>query len=95
MKTLTFEELVRNDSVTFEPYDNTRFLDVKDVLDLLKQVRLATLEECANKADADVYFIGHLAELEGGDKFIEGEDYEVYVLKHSILDLDKNSIEVN
>lgn len=98
MKTLTFEKLIEKHDEDFYK-ENGYYLSKTEpetfALELMKQVRLATLEECANKADADVYFIGHLAELEGGDKFIEGEDYEVYVLKHSILDLDKNSIEVN
>ena len=95
MKTLTFEELIKNyETNPNYQIDLMRNDCYNDTLNLLKQVRLATLEECANKADADVYFIGHLAELEGGDKFIEGEDYEVYVLKHSVLDLDKNSIEI-
>mgnify|MGYP003537750616 CR=1 len=88
MKKYTFEELVRNDSVTFEPYDNTRFLDIKDVLDLLKQVRQATLQEAANKADADF-------EIMGLNKNDINATVEVYVLKHSILDLDKDSIEVD
>ena len=88
MKKYTFEELVRNDSVTFEPYDNTRFLDIKDVLDLLKQVRQATLQEAADKADADF-------EIMGLNKNDINATVEVYVLKHSILDLDKDSIEVN
>lgn len=94
MKKLTFEDLI---GVCAYSHDYSSFIEIvtkKECIELMKQVRLATLEECANKADADVYFIGHLAELEGGDKFIEGEDYEVYVLKHSILDLDKNSIEI-
>lgn len=89
MKKYTFEELVRNDSVTFEPYDNTRFLDIKDVLDLLKQVRQATLQEAADKADADYTLIG-LGEVSTFE-----DNLEVYVLKSSILDLDKDSIEVD
>lgn len=86
MKKYTFEELVRNDSVTFEPYDNTRFLDIKDVLDLLKQVRQATLQECAKKSgwyfNGDMDYLFHYAE-------------DIHVNRHEILDLDKNSIEVD
>lgn len=98
MKKYTFEELIKNYDEDFYKKNNYYLSQTEPetfALELMKQVRLSTLEECANKADADAYFIGNLAELEGGDKFIEGEDYEVYVLKHSILDLDKNSIEIN
>ena len=84
MKKYTFEELVRNDSVTFEPYDNTRFLDIKDVLDLLKQVRQATLQEAFNKAKLKT-------------KTESWGEFETFysIDKNSILDLDKDSIEVD
>lgn len=42
------------------------------------------LDKAAENADADIYFKGWLAEQE---PFVEGEDYEVYVLNQSILKL--------
>ena len=84
MKKYTFEELVRNDSVTFEPYDNTRFLDIKDVLDLLKQVRQATLQEAFNKTKLKT-------KTESWGEF----ETSYIIDKNSILDLDKDSIEVD
>ena len=88
MKKYTFEELV-------EPFSNNEdsewfeTMQTEDVIKLLKQVRQATLEECANKADADYTLIG-LGEISTFE-----DNLEVYVLKSSILDLDKDSIEVD
>lgn len=86
MKKYTFEELV-------EPYSNDEdnewyeTVQKEDVIKLLKQVRQATLQEAADKADADF-------NLMGLNKNDINATVEVYVLKHSILDLDKNSIEL-
>lgn len=89
MKTLTFEELIKNyETNPNYQIDLMRNDCYNDTLNLLKQVRLATLEECANKADADFNII------KVNDNSLEN-NIEVYVLKHSILDLDKNSIEIN
>ena len=61
----------------------TRELEV-----ILKQMQIdawnEALDKAAENADADVYFRGWLAEQE---PFVEGEDYEVYVLNQSILKL--------
>ena len=70
----------------FSNYPNIHF---EKVLDLMKLVRTQTLIEAADKADADVnIFKSSFYNLQ------EGEDYEVYVLKESILQLDKNSIKI-
>ncbi len=88
MKKYTFEELV-------EPFsndgDNEWFetMQTEDVIKLLKQVRQATLQEAAEKADANYTLIG-LGEVSTFE-----DNLEVYVLKSSILDLDKDSIEVD
>ena len=87
MKKYTFEELV-------EPFSNNadsewfETIQTEDVIKLLKQVRQATLQEAANKANADF-------EIMGLNKNDINATVEVYVLKHSILDLDKDSIEVD
>ncbi len=91
MKTLTFEELIKNYDEDFYKKNNYYLSQTEPetfALELMKQVRLSTLEECANKADADFNII------KVNDNSLEN-NIEVYVLKHSILDLDKNSIEVN
>lgn len=89
MKKYTFEELVDNESYTiFEKFDDEfeNVVDVKNVIKLLKQVRQATLQEAANKSKADCTILA-------GD--CDKEFIRTYVLKHSILDLDKDSIEVD
>jgi len=92
MKTLTFEKLIEKHDEDFYK-ENGYYLSKTEpeifALELMKQVRLATLEECANKADADYTLIGL------GEGSTLEDNLEVYVLKHSILDLDKNSIEIN
>lgn len=91
MKTLTFEELIKNYDEDFYKKNNYYLSQTEPetfALELMKQVRLSTLEECANKADTDFNII------KVNDNSLEN-NIEVYVLKHSILDLDKNSIEVN
>lgn len=88
MKKYTFEELVDNESwyATLEGGATIKVLDFENVLDLLKQVRQATLQEAANKSKADCTILA-------GD--CDKEFIRTYVLKHSILDLDKDSIEVD
>jgi len=91
MKTLTFEELIKNYDEDFYKKNNYYLSQTEPetfALELMKQVRLSTLEECANKADTDFNII------KVNDNSLEN-NIEVYVLKHSILDLDKNSIEIN
>ena len=65
----------------------------KTVLNLCLQIRESSLIEAANKADADYYIFGNSDD----EKRIESYDLsnvECYVLKESILQLDKNSIEI-
>ena len=91
MKKYTFEELIKNYDEDFYKKNNYYLSQTEPetfALELMKQVRLSTLEECANKADTDFNII------KVNDNSLEN-NIEVYVLKHSILDLDKNSIEVN
>lgn len=85
MKKYTFEELV-------EPFSNNEdsewfeTMQTEDVLRLLKQVRQSTLQEAANKAvwyyNGEPEYLFHYAD-------------DIHVNKQEILDLDKDSIEVN
>ena len=81
----TFEELLKGKRKL--PNANGNYYSEITVIELLKLVRQKTLEEAANNADAD-YNI-----TESFDR-MTGENIEVYVLKESILQLDKDSIEV-
>jgi hypothetical protein len=62
---------------------------VENVLDVLKQIQLdaieATCKRCAEEADADFEPLGWLAEQHMNTPFIEGEDYEVSIIRASIL----------
>ena len=84
--------MVKNlEELISEAYSKSRILGKlqdDEILELLKLVRNQTLIEAANKADAD-YFIIRLKE----NTKLE-DNIEVYVLKESILELDKNSIEL-
>jgi hypothetical protein len=81
---ITLERLV-------EPYyrQNNNGLDewveYSDVLKLLKTCRLNTIIECADIAEADYTMLNNT---------FNSSDLEVFVLKESILQLDKNSIEI-
>lgn len=59
-----------------------------ELIEIMKFVRAFTLIEVANKAEADVNW------LDENLINIDSSDYEVYILKESILQLDKNSIEI-
>lgn len=80
----TFQEIIEDSSL----YDYLQnYIKDEDsqpirtfISGLIRQVRFATLQEAANNADADYTIIG--------------SDIEVYVLTNSILELDKNSIEI-
>ena len=87
MKKYTFEELIKN----YETNPNYQLDLLKndcynDTLNLLKQVREATLQECAKKSgwyfNGDMDYLFHYAE-------------DIHVNRHEILDLDKDSIEVD
>lgn len=89
----TLEELAKSQSYIltdkFED-DYHTVVSLEDVIKLMKLVRSQTLIEASNKADADYNIID---ENEPEDP-VEKNQIEVYVLKESILELDKNSIEI-
>lgn len=55
------------------------------------------LKVASENADADVYFHGWLADesMKSGEPFVEGEDYEVYVINSSITDLKETIFKDN
>lgn len=65
-------------------------LSVEDWKKLMKFVREKSLIEAANNAEADY----NLINVNMKQEYLREEDIEVYVLKQSILQLDKNSIEI-
>ena len=93
----TFEELI---GVTAYSHECASFIEVvrkEEVLNLMKQVRTATLKECAKKAFAE----SSHSNITSKDKS-EGKLGltcihlgEVTVNKNSILNLDKESIEID
>ena len=92
----TFEEILKEEFNSEENYAITSG-DIDEIeifcLKLMKLVRTQTLIEAANKADADYYIFGNSDD----EKRIESYDLsnvECYVLKESILQLNKNSIEI-
>ena len=84
----TFNELVQEKSYNADNFNTV--VDYKDVIKLLELCRLNTIQECANNAQADYNIINT---SERAELFRE-HNIEVYVLKESILQLDKNSIEI-
>ena len=68
------------------------------LLEIIKEIQIdtikTTVQACADNADADVEFCGWLAEesLKSGETFEEGEDYEVYVIESSILEVAEKLI---
>ena len=93
VKTLTeiieeIDEEYRNENGYYmSVYPNIHF---EKVLELMKLVRTQTLIEAANKADVDW---NYNSKIYNNDE-TGYTDIEVYVLKESILHLDKNSIEL-
>lgn len=86
----TFEELAKELFKELHVKGN-QYNVIEDLtIPLMKLVRLKTLEECANKADADYNIVCADDRVE---YTINGE-VEVYVLKESILQLSKDSIEI-
>lgn len=59
--------------------------------DAIKQIQIdaikATVQACADNANADVEFCGWLDDQRILGDCKEGEDYEVYVIKSSILEV--------
>jgi len=86
----SFEELIsgihfhEGELVDFDYYQK------EIILELMKVVRMSTIKECADKAEADWVSVGT---SERAELFRE-ENIECYVLKESILQLDKDSIEI-
>ena len=84
---------MRNAKEIFEKELSGEPLYQEAIIEIIKQVQIETIREtvkvCADNAEADVYFKGWLAEesLKSGESFEEGEDYEVYVIKSSILEV--------
>lgn len=74
-------------------YDNgyNVIINRDELLNILRQIQIdtirATVQACADSADADVEFIGWLSEQQLNGNFISGEDYEVCVIKSSILEV--------
>ena len=68
------------------------------LLEIIKEIQIDTIKEtvqaCADNADADITFCGWLAEesSKSGEPFEEGEDYEVYVIESSILEVAEKLI---
>jgi len=75
----SFEELITN-----------TLISKKEAIELMELIRLKTIKECADKAEADWNY----------NKIINNNDetgftdIECYVLRESILQLDKDSIEI-
>lgn len=76
------------------------YIPVNEVLRIIKTVQIdaieATCKRCAEEAEADFEPLGWLAEQHMSSPFIEGEDYEVPVIRTSILEVaDKMKEELN
>lgn len=80
----TFEELLEKEYYFIEGIIDP-VITKESCLELMQLVRTQTLKEVADVAEADYNVIGNL------DIYTS---IEVYVLKESILQLDKNSIQL-
>lgn len=64
-----------------------------DICEVIKRVQADAIKEtcqaCADNADADINFLGDIAResIISGEPFLSEEDYEVYVIKSSILEV--------
>ena len=84
--TVTFDELL---FITDEGESKFPKEIRSDLINLLVLVRRKTLEEVAIKAKADVnIFKSSFYEFE------KGEDYETYIIKDSILNLNENTVDI-
>ena len=82
----TFEEIIdEHFEDSFSDYPKIHF---EKVLELMQLVRIQTLQEAADSAEADYNIIPL-----GEDEIVE-DSIEVYVLKESILQLPKDTIEI-
>ena len=77
-----------------------KYLDGYDIhinrellLEIIKEIQIDTIkttaQACADSAEADMELLGDLAResIESGEPFLSEEDYEVYVIKSSILEV--------
>ena len=77
-----------------------KYLDGYDIhinrellLEIIKEIQIdtikTTVQACADSAEADMELLGDLAResIESGEPFLSEEDYEVYVIKSSILEV--------
>ena len=99
----TFEKLAESKShKVYEKFDDEfeTVVEIKNVVELLKQVREATMKEIIKKSDVNLYIKGHYKGakwriLKDGDVYNPTEnDVMSKINKKSILQLDKNSIEI-
>ena len=74
-------------------------ITAEEAIDWLKDIQRNcveyTLQIASENADADIEFMGWLADQHERMKFIEGEDYEVYVINSSIIDLKETIFKDN
>lgn len=64
-------------------------LGYQAVLSAMKLYAEQAIDEASKVADADVTFLGYLEEMQLNEAFVPGEDFEVYVINSSILDVKK------
>jgi hypothetical protein len=83
-KVCAVEEILHSNS-------NKPFWSKEFILKIIKQAQIdtikATVQACADNADAGFEPINWLVKQYVSIPFIEGEDYEVYVIKSSILEV--------
>lgn len=81
-------------------YDNgyNVIINREDLYNVIKQIQIdtikTTVQACADNADADIEFLGDLAResMKSGEPFLSEEDYEVYVIESSILEVAEKLI---
>ena len=81
-------------------YDNgyNVIINREDLYNVIKQIQIdtikTTVQYCDDNADADIEFLGDLAResIISGEPFLSEEDYEVYVIKSSILEVAEKLI---
>lgn len=83
-----------------EPYDLENDNSIEsDFYKIIKEAQRNAIEYAltlaSENADAEVEFMGWLADQHERMKFIEGEDYEVYVINSSILNLRETLFKEN
>lgn len=76
------------------------YIPVNEVLRIIKSAQIDAIEaackRCAEEAEADFEPLGWLAEQHMSSPFMEGEDYEVPVIRTTILEVaDKMKEEIN